>query len=303
MKSTTWKEQSVLVVDDDSFVRESLSELLVSEGYSVVEAENGKHALEVLKKIPHFPCLIVLDLRMPVLDGWGFLRLRAQDPILREIPVVVVSGSLVDEANFEGIDALLSKPLDFNALIRLIYKHSESRRTLPPASAWRNSEEALGNTPMRKKITNPNIVDDSPRSRHRWLDLQQMASVEVTSEDPSFPIETALISGEGSGWRAAKKGTQIIRIFFDQPTILRRIWLEFSEAEIERSHEFTLRWSDGTAVPFREIVRQQWNFSPNGSTSEIEDYQVQLENVSVLELTIKPGGNDSLATLSKCLLE
>ena len=57
--------------------------------------------------------------------------------------------------------------------------------------------------------------------------------------------------------------------------------------EVERTQEFTLRWSQAGG-PFREIVRQQWNFSPQGSSSEVEDYQVQLENVSVLELTLKP---------------
>ena len=127
-----------------------------------------------------------------------------------------------------------------------------------------------------------------PRSQEEWLDLEEIATVEVTSADPNFPIEAALTAGEGSGWRAAKKGKQIIRIVLDNPTTLRRIRLEFSETEIERTQEFTLRWSDEAAGPFREIVRQQWNFSPQGSTSEVEDYQVQLEKVSALELTLKP---------------
>ena len=72
--------------------------------------------------------------------------------------------------------------------------------------------------------------------------------------------------------------------------------IEFSETEIERTQEFTLRWSagTGTGTPSKQIVRQQWNFSPHGSTREIEDYQVSLENVSLLELMIKPGGNNSL---------
>ncbi len=122
----------------------------------------------------------------------------------------------------------------------------------------------------------------------RSRDLEEIARVEVTSEDPNFPIEAALTAGEGSGWRAAKKGKQIIRIVLDNPTTLRRIRLEFSETEVERTQEFTLRWSDEAAGPFREIVRQQWNFTPQGSTSEVEDYQVQLEKVSALELTLKP---------------
>jgi hypothetical protein len=113
-----------------------------------------------------------------------------------------------------------------------------------------------------------------------------------------------LAAGKESGWRAAIKGTQIIRIVFDNPRTLRRIRLEFSETEIERTQEFTLRWSDEAVGPFKEIVRQQWNFSPQGSTSEVEDYQVQLRNLSILELTLKPdlASDNAFATLAQCRL-
>jgi hypothetical protein len=100
---------------------------------------------------------------------------------------------------------------------------------------------------------------------------------------------------------APQRGQQTIRLVFDQPQTLRRIWLEFSESECERTQEFTLRWSDAPQGTFREIARQQYNFSPRGSTREIEDYQVRLNNVSVLELTIKPELNagSGIATLSR----
>ena len=96
-------EKLVLLVDDDPLGRESLSELLDAKGYSVLEAENGETALEVLKKTPYFPCLIVLDLTMPVMDGREFLKLRAVDPILRDIPVVVVSGNMPSGEPLVGI--------------------------------------------------------------------------------------------------------------------------------------------------------------------------------------------------------
>jgi hypothetical protein len=140
---------------------------------------------------------------------------------------------------------------------------------------------------MRKTVINPVITNPCSHSQQKWLDLEEIATVEVTSEDPNFPIETALTAREGPGWRAAAPGKQVIRIVLDNPRSLSRIRLEFSEPEIERTQEFTLRWSQAGG-PFREIVRQQWNFSPQGSTSEIENYQVQLEKVSVLELTLKP---------------
>ncbi len=124
--------------------------------------------------------------------------------------------------------------------------------------------------------------------RTEWLDLEEMAEVEVTSEDPRFPLESALVSSKGPGWRAAQRGKQIIRITFDKPTRLRRIRLEFSETEIARTQEFTLQWSTEPGGPFTEIVRQQGSFSPQGSTRETEDYQVNLDSVSVLELALKP---------------
>jgi len=141
---------------------------------------------------------------------------------------------------------------------------------------------------VRKTVIDPATVHSEPRTKEEWLDLEEVAKIEVTSEDPSFPLESALVSGKGPGWRAAQRGKQIIRIIFDKPARLRRIRLEFSETEVARTQEFTLQWSAEPGGPFKEIIRQQWSFSPQGSTSEIEDYQVNLDSVSVLELTIKP---------------
>ena len=152
---------------------------------------------------------------------------------------------------------------------------------------------------MRKTIINPDTINPRLHSQGEWLDLGEIASVEVTSEDPNFPIESALAAREGPGWRAAEPGKQIIRILLDNPRPVRRIRLEFSETESQRTQEFTLLWSQAGG-PFREIVRQQWNFSPQGSTSEIEDYQVQLEKVSALELTLTPDltADTAFATLA-----
>jgi uncharacterized protein (DUF736 family) len=154
---------------------------------------------------------------------------------------------------------------------------------------------------MRKKVINSDPINPRPQSQDEWLDLEEIGSVEVTSEDPNFPIEAALGAEEGLGWRAAEKGKQIIRIVLDNPRTVHRIRLEFSETGIERTQEFTLRWSDPAGL-FREIVRQQWTFSPQGSTSEVEDYQVQLQNLSVLELTLKPELtlDNAFATLARC---
>ena len=88
------------------------------------------------------------------------------------------------------------------------------------------------------------------------------------------------------GWRAADSGSQTIRLIFDQPQRLTRISLVFEETETERAQELVLRWSPDGGSSFREIVRQQWNFSPPDTLREVEEYQVDLSGVTVLELVI-----------------
>ncbi len=132
------------------------------------------------------------------------------------------------------------------------------------------------------------------------LDLERLVRVEVTSEDPLHPIESALLAREESGWRAAQPGEQTIRLVFEQPQRLRRIWLLFIEPETPRTQEFVLRWSPDGGQSFQEILRQQWNFSPPGTIREAEDYHVELSGVTVLELVIIPdqsggGAHASLA--------
>ena len=133
-----------------------------------------------------------------------------------------------------------------------------------------------------------------------WLDLEGIGAVEVTSEDPAFPIVSALRAKAAPGWRAAEPGKQRIRIVFDEPRSLERIHLRFDETEFERTQEFVLRWWPAGGGPSREIVRQQYNFSPAGATTEIEEYAVALEAVSAVELAIQPaiGRRDAIASLT-----
>jgi CheY-like chemotaxis protein len=119
----TMDQPLVLVVDDDPDVRDSISQLLDAKGYSTIQAENGQKALEVLKAALHIPCLIVLDLAMPVMDGPQFLTLRAQDATLHDIPVVVISGNSQAGATLKEIDAYLTKPVNIDRLINVIDQH------------------------------------------------------------------------------------------------------------------------------------------------------------------------------------
>jgi hypothetical protein len=156
---------------------------------------------------------------------------------------------------------------------------------------------------VRKRLISQTLP--SPRlSDHVWLNVDRAASVEITSEENGYPIECALLGDEQGGWRAASAGMQIIRIIFDEPQTLKRIFLVFEDQENTRTQEFVLRWSADTGQSFREIVRQQWNFSQPSAVRETEDYAVELPGVKTLELVIVPDINagESRASLANLRL-
>ncbi len=156
---------------------------------------------------------------------------------------------------------------------------------------------------MRKRIITA-VQEEMPSPDQTWLNVEALAEVEVTSEDPAYPIESALLPGGASGWCAAGPGVQRIRLLFTYPQRLRRIWLSFLEARTERTQEYVVRWSADGGQSFREIVWQPWNFSPQGATCETEDHHVELPAVTVLELSIIPdtSGGNALASLARLRL-
>lgn len=156
---------------------------------------------------------------------------------------------------------------------------------------------------MRKRIIAP-VQQAKPTPDEDWLKIEELAEVEITSEDSAHPIESALLPNSGSGWRAAEPGKQVIRLLFAVPQCLRRIRLSFVETDIERTQEYVLRWSTDDGRSFREIVRQQWNFSPHGATCETEDHHVELPAIAVLELSITPdtSGGTAVASLARLRL-
>jgi hypothetical protein len=153
---------------------------------------------------------------------------------------------------------------------------------------------------MRKRIIGQGARDVSD-AEPVWMDIEHLAQVEITSEDVHYPIESALIPGTGPGWRAGQPGEQTIRLLFDEPLRLKRIHLVFHEGEQERTQEFVLQWSPDGGQSYREIVRQQYNFSPPEATSEVEDYDIDLDGVTALELKIVPNisGGSARASLAQ----
>ncbi len=123
MSAVSDSDRFVLVVDDDDDIRESLISFLEAEGYHPVGAPNGKQALELLEALDPPPCLIVLDLMMPVMDGRSFREQQLRAPALAQIPVVLISAYAPDPAEVARelrIPDFLSKPVDPVVFLQLI---------------------------------------------------------------------------------------------------------------------------------------------------------------------------------------
>ncbi len=117
--------KTILVVEDDTATRDALALILGAEGFNVVGAANGQEALGALRTSAR-PDLILLDLMMPIMDGWQFRREQAQDPSLSAIPVVVLSadGNVRQKAASLHADGYLQKPVDVENLLEVIQRHS-----------------------------------------------------------------------------------------------------------------------------------------------------------------------------------
>jgi CheY-like chemotaxis protein len=123
MPSNTSKESHpVLVIEDDTEIREALKEILESEGYQVRTATNGQEGLDYLKSSATKPGIIVLDLMMPVMDGWHFRNHQLQDPDFAKIPVVVITadGNAAQKAKAMNAAAGLKKPIDLDRFLTTI---------------------------------------------------------------------------------------------------------------------------------------------------------------------------------------
>ncbi len=113
--------KSILIVEDERDIRETLQEALELEGYVVYSAANGRDAIERLDTIPR-PCLILLDLMMPVMTGWQFLEVQKRDARIAPIPVVIVTAAAGKVAS-EDIAGLLRKPIAMEVLLKVVEQY------------------------------------------------------------------------------------------------------------------------------------------------------------------------------------
>lgn len=116
--------QSILVVEDDDDIRSAIVDLLETEGYSTESAVNGKDALEKLSIIPK-PCLVLLDMMMPIMNGREFLDTVMKDSHLAPIPVLIVS-AVADKTNTQGSVGFLKKPIDIEVVLKVVGQYCDS---------------------------------------------------------------------------------------------------------------------------------------------------------------------------------
>src|SRR4051794_4261491 len=134
------------------------------------------------------------------------------------------------------------------------------------------------------------------------IDVAAVATVLVTSENPNHPVDHAFDAHPGPGgtrWVAGEPGEQTLILAFDAPQSVRRVVLEIEEREVARTQELQLAVSGDGGETYWELVRQEYNFSPPGTTFEREDWEVAV-GVTHLRLVIKPdkGGKPCRATIT-----
>jgi hypothetical protein len=155
------------------------------------------------------------------------------------------------------------------------------------------------------------LLKDSPAERVAApgeKDIVALATVGVTSETADHPIDNAFDNHRGPGgsrWVAGKPGPQRLLLTFDAPQTLRRLCLEVEERDVSRTQEIQVAISRDGGHTYQTLLRQEYTFSPPGTTFEREEWAISVENVTHLQLVITPDKGDSscYATLTTLALQ
>jgi hypothetical protein len=160
---------------------------------------------------------------------------------------------------------------------------------------------------MRKRVQSATPAPGRDTSRANAIDLGRLATVIVSSELPEHPVENALEGATGRGsarWIAGEGGAQSITLAFDAPQAVSGVDVEIEDTEQERTQELELAISRDGAQSYQVAVRQEFNFSPSGSTWERETWRIDAPATTHLRLTIVPhkGGGEARAVLTSLVL-
>ena len=154
---------------------------------------------------------------------------------------------------------------------------------------------------LRKQVISKPSRDPAPLEGE--ISIADVATVQVTSEETHHPIDHAFDRSRGPGgsrWVAGAPGEQSVTLLFDSPQTIRRVGVEVEELAVSRTQELALSVSSDGGRTYRELVRQEFNFSPPGTSFERELWSVSVGAVTHLRLDIKPdkGGRAGLASLT-----
>ena len=166
--------------------------------------------------------------------------------------------------------------------------------------------ENMGDQMLRKQIMTTHQTMHGRSGAEK--DIAAVATVLVSSEDPRHPIDYAFDGRRGPGasrWIAEQSGEQMVILAFDTPQTLHKILVEVEEPETSRTQEMAVSISQDGGQTYRELVRQEYNFSAPGTTLEREEWSVNADAITHLQLGIKPdkGGKGGRATLTTLALE
>jgi hypothetical protein len=158
---------------------------------------------------------------------------------------------------------------------------------------------------LRKQIIRPSTA--TPALMPGEIDIAAVAAVQVTSEAPEHPVDFAFDHHRGPGgnrWIAGEPGEQTLILAFDAPQAIRRVALEVEEPEVARTQELQLAVSTDGGRTYREVLRQEYNFSPPGTSFEREDWTLDAVGVTHLRLMIRPdkGSKPCRATITSLAL-
>ena len=158
---------------------------------------------------------------------------------------------------------------------------------------------------LRKQVSK--AISSAPIPSADAIDVAAVATVLVTSEDPGHPIDLAFDDRRGPGGSrliAGEPGEQTVILAFDSPQAIRRVALEVEEPEVARTQELQLAISTDGGRTYRELLRQEYNFSPPGTTYEREDWAVETDAVTHLRFVIKPdkGSKPCRATITSLMV-
>lgn len=160
---------------------------------------------------------------------------------------------------------------------------------------------------IRKQILPSASVSPRGRRERGTLDVAAIASVLLTSECSEHPIENAFDANDGPGgtrWIAGEPGEQTVTLAFDSPQTIREVAVQCEERELSRTQVLKLSISQDGGQSYRELLRQEYNFSPQGATFEEETWAISVEGVTHLQVHFQPdkGHVPVRATLTSLVL-